>query len=657
MMQDAVRPTNSVTPTPSWTVITDAPLKGLKLAREAGTLLVWDQAENLWLLDTNGEHRSAGRCPGAVIAGSISDDGSLIALLGEDSRLWLLGADLNVIVERASIAEASALAIDPHGRFVAIASKLNQTQIYTRFGKLAGKFETRQPLAHLEFVPSRTMIIGTAAYGTIAGVELHPNRMTGKFDPEVLWQENLMSNVGRLAMSGDGGMILTACYTHGVQRYDLKGQNEGAYHLGGSPSHAVPDFMGRTIVVTTVEGELSLLSPGGQIRSRMELPRAPLEVAMDALGRSVYYGLPTGEIVKLDLTGEELPREGRTSTGEAEVRVASGGQVRSPDWVIPIALSDEQAEYAVVAIVDEPPRVVVMTSDNKLSIYSPEGVLLGQAPEIHGVGRLIRTSPGWVASATNKQIVLCDVRRNMARKLDLSLVELTHLALKPDSYGLGIVQERDRVGRCTSAGRWVFRRELDTGVEDLAIDSEGFTAVSLDDGRLLILDPTGEPVGHYQTKPEEPMLLIEAPEGSTPNARWVTLARRAQILRAHDKSGKTLWESPLPWEAWQLQKLGGFAVATAPDGRSIAFDGRGQSQGVGKKLDATLVLLALDGDGGLLRIARQGTHLIASELNGRVRWRAVSDVPIGTFAAGSSGVTAFLGRSLAYFPAVPEIAK
>ena len=46
----------------------------------------------------------------------------------------------------------------------------------------------------------------------------------------------------------------------GVQRFDLEGRAEGAYHLGGSAGHAVPDFAGRSIAVSTLEGELAILN-------------------------------------------------------------------------------------------------------------------------------------------------------------------------------------------------------------------------------------------------------------------------------------------------------------------------------------------------------------------------------------------------------------
>src|SRR5947208_1010956 len=83
---------------------------------------------------------------------------------------------------------------------------------------------TRQALAHLCFVPDRPFLLGAAAYGTLAGVVLRPGGSSGRLDAEVLWQEALMSNVGRLTITGEGGKVLASCFTHGVQRYDLRGR-------------------------------------------------------------------------------------------------------------------------------------------------------------------------------------------------------------------------------------------------------------------------------------------------------------------------------------------------------------------------------------------------------------------------------------------------
>jgi hypothetical protein len=320
------RSPSRLAPSPAWTVLTDAPLLGLGLAREAGTILVWDEADGLYLLDTRGRHRSVSRAPGRVIAGAISDDGTLVALLGEGSRLWLLGPDFGMTVDRQGPPEASSLAVDPHGRYVAVASRLGLTQIYNRYGRPAGRFETRQPLAHLCFIPDRPFLLGAAAYGTLAGINLAAAGHLGRLEARVLWQESLMSNVGRLATSGDGGLILASCFTHGVQRYDLRGQNEGSYHLGGTAAFAVPDFPGRTIGVATLEGELAVLSPGGNVRWKSGLIRPAIALETDPLGRFLIYGHATGEVVRLDLDGAERP----ASDASPEPAASRPSQVRIP---------------------------------------------------------------------------------------------------------------------------------------------------------------------------------------------------------------------------------------------------------------------------------------------------------------------------------------
>src|SRR5262249_52497343 len=150
----------------------------------------------------------------------------------------------------------------------------------------------------------------------------------------------------------------------------------------------------------------------------------------------------------------------------------------------PVAASEEQAETAVLAVLDAPPRIGVLTSANRLQVFDGGGKNLGFVPEILGIGRFLRTAKGWIAAATDRQVTLYDARRNAASRLDLSLVEVTHLEIRPDSFGLAIVQERDRVGRATPAGRWIWKKELRSPVEDLAIGPDGYAALTTDAGQL-----------------------------------------------------------------------------------------------------------------------------------------------------------------------------
>jgi hypothetical protein len=646
-------------PEEAWKTVTDAPLKGLSLAREAGTVLAWDEGRNVYLLDRDGERIAAELAPAPILDATHSDDGTLIALLLGGPRLMLLDREFTSLNDRAAVGGAASLACDPFGRFVAVGTKSGTSQLYTRFGQVAGRVETKQPLVHLRFVSTDPMLIGANGYGSISALWLGPASSPEKLEAEIEWEERLLSNLGRLEVNGDGSLILASCYNLGIQRYDRNGHNEGSYHLAGTATHAVPDFAGRLIAAATLEGELYILNQTGNVRWKTALPRPAAALEFDALGRYLIYGLPTGEVVRLDLeppTHPRKPRKAPAPSRKARAQpvattgpTARAGSVRPPDWFVAVARSEEEAEAAVLDVLDEPPRIGFITRGNRLQVFDEAGNSLGKAPEINGVGRMIRTAPGWMVAATDRMIILYDARRNGAQRVDLSLFQTTHLIARPDGYGLAIIQERDRVGRATIAGRWVWRRELNTPVEDMALGPHGLTAVTTEEGTVHIWDAAGEPAGRFRPEPGEPLLMIEAPEGSTVEGlAFLTLARRAQVLRGHRADGRPLWESPVPFEGWALARVGSKAVVTAPDGRALAFDAAGYLRAQGGPEESPFVF-APGPEGAVWRVVRRDVHLICSDLPGAIIWRAVSDAPIGQVAAGKAGVAALLGRDLAFF--------
>jgi hypothetical protein len=390
-----------------------------------------------------------------------------------------------------------------------------------------------------------------------------------------------------------------------------------------------------------------VLSPAGNVRWRTGLSRPVIALETDPLGRFLVYGQATGEIVRLDLHGAGRSAAAAAAAGAAPR--ASTGPVRRPDWSVEVVPTDDQAETAVLAVLDDPPRVALFARSNRLQIFTVAGRNLGFAPEILGVGRIVRTAPGWVAAATDRQAVLFNARKGLAQRLDLSLAELTHLAIRPDTFGLALVQERDRLGRATPAGRWIWKRELKTPVEDLAIGPEGFAAITDDAGRLHIFDPAGEPIGGFAVDRAEPLGLLEAPDGAPETVVWLTLARRTQVLRGHDRAGRVVWEVPIPWEGWQFHHLGPLVVVAAPDGRALAFDRAGRPHGQGRATEGSRDDFVADPRGEAWRLSRQGVHLICADLAGRIQWRAVADQPLGPLAAGQAGVAVMIGRALAWF--------
>ena len=653
----SARQSSRIEPEPAWTVLSEAPLKGLALAREAGIVLAWDETDQLVLLDLHGEHRAVTRAPGKVLLATISDDGSRIALVVDGPRLHLLDADLGTLSERPAPPEPLGLAIDPHGRYLVISSRMCTNHVYTRHGKPAGKFDTQQALPFLTFVPDRPVLLAAASYGLLAAFAIEGS--AGKLALDPLWQDRQIANVGRLTTNGDGSIVLASCFTHGIQRYNVLGDNEGAYHLGGTCTHAVPDFAGRVIAVATLEGELAILNASGNVRWKTGLPRPAMALEVDPMGRFVIHGQATGEISRLDLHASDRPRPqpklapssktAKTGTGSAS-NPPGPATLRAAAWSSVVAAGDVQADTAVVAVLDDPPRIAFYSNSLKVQVFSHAGQNLGSTPEIPGVGRILRTAPGWIAAATDRNLLLFQAARNVAQRIDLRLVEVTHLAIRPDTFGLAIVQERDRVGRATIAGRWIWRHELKSPIEDVAIGPEGASAITNDGGQLIVHDPAGTVLGTYQADPPEPLMLIEAVDHAPGEVVWMTLARRSQVLRGHDLKGRVRWESPVAWEGWHFDRLGALAVISAPDGRAQAFDGSGHLRGQSKPSEGTRDIFALSRKGEPRRVSPRGEHLICSDFDGRVRWRAVCAAPLGPIAVGRDGVAALIGRSLAWFP-------
>lgn len=644
-------------PEVTWTVATDAPLRGFRLAREAVRLFAWDEANNLYLFDQLGRRTWASRAEGRVRHAAISDDGDLIAVLVDPRRIWLLDAELELQADRETPPDPVSVAVDPHGRFAVVTSQGTRSQIFNRHGKPVGQIETLQPLAHAAFIPDRPILIGAAGHGSLFAIELSGS--SSRLDSELLWRQSLLSTVGRVEVTGDGGMILATCFVHGLQRFDAEGRSEGAYHLGGTAMMAVPDFLGRSIAAATQEGELVLLNRAGNVRWKTDLPRPATALEIDALGRFLFYGLGTGEITRLDLDGSArpavdapAPAASRTATSPTGARPAAAnpGGIREPAWSQVVAKTDDQAETAVLAVLDRPTRLALITNTNRLQVLDPKGEKIHEAEPLMGVGRILRTAPGWIAAATDRQVLVYNAGENLSNRLDLNLVEVTHLILRPERHGLAVVQERDRVGRATLQGRWMWREELDSPVEDLAVGPETRTAVTTEDGQLRLFDPAGNRLPCRAPTAQEPLMLCANSDPGAPGVAWITLARQQQVLRGHDLDGNIAWELPVPWVSWLLQDVGPSILVTAPDGRALVVDGNGRTLARGNAETPPGIYGPAPDGGSVAHLTLDGPHLTLTAVGGPILWRALASPGRRPLALGRSGAATIDRRSLLWFP-------
>ena len=238
--------------------------------------------------------------------------------------------------------------------------------------------------------------------------------------------------------------------------------------------------------------------------------------------------------------------------------------------------TEQQAETAVITVIDDPPAIALFTSPQRLQLFDTKGKKLGQGPDSGGVGRILRTAPGWLAAATDRQIVLM---RPQAQLVHASRRQLG----AAHSPGHQARRLRARSGPGTRSHRQAHHRgPMDLEARVAISRSKTWPSAPRDSrqsrpsgGQLQIFDPAGESAIGFTLDPTDPPLLIEAPEGSPPGVSWVSLARRAQWLRGHNLRGEVVWDRQIPWEGWSLVRLGRFAVIASADGRALACDGSG----------------------------------------------------------------------------------
>ena len=120
------------------------------------------------------------------------------------------------------------------------------------------------------------------------------------------------------------------------------------------------------------------------------------------------------------------------------------------------------------------------------------------------MGRIVRTAPGWMAAATDRRIVLCDLRRNLAQRVDLSLAELTHLAILPDATAWRWSRSATGSAGPPPPADGSGRPSCPRPSRRSAIDPEGYTAVTTEDGLLRVYNPAGASAGEFRGPPSDP---------------------------------------------------------------------------------------------------------------------------------------------------------
>src|SRR5207237_830856 len=118
-MSSSVVPVPTRQATPLWSFNVAGAVRGLSLAREAGSLLIRDDTHWLYLLDRSGAVQAQLPAPKELTVSAGSDEGGSFAVGGKEGELWWLAPDLMPRWQRGLGKRVEGLAIDALGQYAA----------------------------------------------------------------------------------------------------------------------------------------------------------------------------------------------------------------------------------------------------------------------------------------------------------------------------------------------------------------------------------------------------------------------------------------------------------------------------------------------------------------------------------------------------------
>jgi hypothetical protein len=275
-----------------WSQTVSAPLRGLSLARERETILVWDGQDGLFLFDGAGKIQAQRQSPVPVAVACAAEDGSAYAVGGSQTEMvcWL-APDLSPRWQRPLPRRATALALEPLGRCVAVADAGGTLHLLDARGQTLWRATTPRPLHYLAFVPEKTILAGAADFGLVVSFGA---------SGECLWRDGLVAHAGSLAVSGDGGSLVLACFSDGLVRYSAAGPEQQRIPLETACHYAALSYDGNCLLTVDPQHRVCLRDHKGTIQDQISLDSPAVAAALGARGDYAVVGLATGTLLCFD---------------------------------------------------------------------------------------------------------------------------------------------------------------------------------------------------------------------------------------------------------------------------------------------------------------------------------------------------------------------
>ena len=275
-------------PRERWSFTAEAPLTGMKLSRESGQIVAADESGGVYRLDRHGRIAAVTRGFFGVRLVACDDLGDRAAVVDHESRLSLFDEKLRVVWSLGMPEGITAIDVESHGRYVAVALANGKTVVYDAHHRRMFQFTTQRRLSVVRFLDFRPALVVAAEYGLL-----------GKYDFQgrCLWSSKLPMNIGDLTCTGEGDRVSVAAFSQGIRHINGAGQPDGSYLLEGTPNRLSASITPFRLAVTTLEGHLYWLDETGDIVWAAALPEEAVSVETDALGSGLACGFHSGRIV------------------------------------------------------------------------------------------------------------------------------------------------------------------------------------------------------------------------------------------------------------------------------------------------------------------------------------------------------------------------
>ncbi|MCI0380584.1 MAG: hypothetical protein L0215_23605, partial [Gemmataceae bacterium] len=203
--------------------------------------------------------------------------------IGTNGLVRRLNLDFSVSWERTWPAPLLAVALDPFGHWLALAT--GQGEVLLADARSAGqsqlvrKISCSRPLRQLVFAPNCLLLAGCADYGLV-----------GMFDHigAWKWRDAPVVHLGGMSISGDGSVLLLACFSEGVHRYDRSGRAHKRLATPKPCRLVAQTFDGSLIVASGLENELWCFDAAGSLLQTAGLEQPVTALALTGLGDNVY---------------------------------------------------------------------------------------------------------------------------------------------------------------------------------------------------------------------------------------------------------------------------------------------------------------------------------------------------------------------------------